>query len=237
MTTPDVLVLVPTYNEAKNLAELVTGIRSYVPTADVLVIDDGSPDGTAAIAAELNRVHGHVDVLQRGRRLGIGSAYRDGFRLGLERGYQRMITMDADLSHDPRYLPDLLEATENGADVAIGSRYMHGISVVNWDLKRLVLSVAGNGYARTVTGLTVRDCTSGFQCFRREVIATIDPARLRFRGYSFLVEMKYRAARRNYRLVEVPIIFIDRRRGSSKLGPQHVFQSLWAVWSMRFGRD
>lgn len=237
MSSPDVLVLLPTYNERRNLTEMVKGIRAHAPQADILVVDDGSPDGTADLAMELGREHGGVDVLQRGQRLGIGSAYRDGFRVGLERGYQRLVTMDADLSHDPRYLPDLIGATERDADVAIGSRYLRGISVVNWDLKRLVLSVFANSYARTVTGMSVRDCTSGFQCFRRDVIAAIDPERLRFRGYSFLVELKYRAARRNFRLVEVPIIFIDRRFGSSKLGPQHVLQSMWAVWAMRFGRD
>jgi dolichol-phosphate mannosyltransferase len=234
----DVLVVLPTLNERANLTELLEGIRTHAPDVDVLVVDDGSPDGTAALAAEIGARLGRVEVLQRGRRLGLGTAYRDGFRVGLERGYRRFVTMDADLSHEPRYLPDLLAATAPGADadVAIGSRYLQGISVVNWDLKRLVLSVAANRYARTITGLPVRDCTSGFQCFRREVIQGIDPARLRFRGYSFLVELKYRAHERGFRLREVPIIFIDRRFGSSKLGPRHVLQSLWAVWAMRFGR-
>lgn len=233
MSARDVLIVVPTYDERENLAELVDGIRTHAPGADLLVVDDGSPDGTADAAAVFGA---GVDVLRRGRRLGIGSAYRDGFRLGLARGYQRFVTMDADLSHDPRHLPALITASTD-ADLVVGSRYLHGVSVVNWSLQRLALSVAANTYARTITGLPIRDCTSGFQCFRREVLEAIDPDRLEFTGYAFLVELKYRAFRRGFRFAEVPIIFVDRRYGSSKLGTRHVLRSMWAMWALRFGRE
>lgn len=234
MSERDVLVVVPTYNERENLRELLAGIREHAPGAGVLLVDDGSPDGTAEEAQALGRELGAIEVLQRGRRLGIGSAYREGFARGLASGYRRFVSMDADLSHEPRYLPALLAASER-ADVVIGSRYLRGVSVVNWSLKRLVLSVAANGYARAVTGLPVRDCTSGFQCFRREVLEAIDVERLRFNGYAFLIELKYKAYRRGFRLSEVPIIFIDRRFGMSKLGLSNVAQSGWAVWALRLG--
>ncbi len=228
------LVVIPTYNERENLRELLAGIREHAPGASVLFVDDGSPDGTAEEAEALGRGLGGIEVLQRGRRLGIGSAYREGFARGLASGYRRFVSMDADLSHEPRYLPAILAASER-ADVVIGSRYVRGVSVVNWSVKRLVLSVAANGYARAVTGLPVRDCTSGFQCFRREVLEAIHVERLRFNGYAFLIELKYKAHRRGFRLSEVPIIFIDRRFGKSKLGLSNVAQSGWAVWALRLG--
>ena len=232
MNRGETLVVVPTYNECENLEELLGQIRLHVPAADVLIVDDGSPDGTAEAARALGERLGGVDVLQRGRRLGLGSAYREGFRRGLERGYRRLVSMDADLSHEPRYLPALLAASER-ADLVIGSRYLHGVSVVNWSLKRLALSVGANAYARRITGLPVRDCSSGFQCIRREVLEAIDINTLRFSGYSFLIEVKYRAFRRGFRLAEVPIVFIDRKFGQSKITRREIFRSVWAVWAMR----
>jgi len=231
----DVLVIVPTFNERENLTELCEGIRAHVPSADVLVVDDASPDGTADFATALGARLGGVEVLRRSGPRGIGSAYREGLQHGLSRGYRRLVSMDADLSHEPRHLPALLAAAEE-ADVAVGSRYLQGISVVNWSLHRLALSVAGNAYARTITGLPVRDCTSGFQCFRREVLEAIDPRRLRFNGYAFLVEVKYRAHRRGFRLREVPIIFVERRWGLSKTGLGSILGGMWAVWALRVGR-
>jgi len=230
-----VLIIVPTLNERANLRELCQGIRAHVPAADILVVDDGSSDGTAELARALGSELGRVEVIERGRRLGIGSAYREGFSHGLARGYERLVSMDADLSHEPRYLPALIGAAEE-AGVAIGSRYQRGISVVNWSLKRLALSVAANGYARMVTGLPVQDCTSGFQCFRREVLEAIGVERLRFNGYAFLVEVKYRAHRRGFRLQEVPIIFVERRWGLSKNGLGSILGGMWAVWALRVGR-
>jgi len=230
----DTLIVIPTYDERENLRELLEGIREHAPGASVLFVDDGSPDGTLEEAEALGRDFGDVEVLERGQRLGIGSAYREGFARGLAAGYQRLISMDADLSHQPRYVPDLLAAGQH-ADLVVGSRYVQGVSVVNWSLKRLMLSVTANGYARAITGLPVRDCTSGFQCFRREVLEAIDVARLRLDGYAFLVEIKYKAHRLGFRLSEIPIVFVDRRVGSSKLGLSNIVQSSWAVWALRLG--
>jgi dolichol-phosphate mannosyltransferase len=230
----DTLIVIPTYNERENLRELLGGIRQHAPDVSVLFVDDGSPDGTSEEAEALGRDFGAVEVLQRGQRLGIGSAYRDGFARGLAAGYRRLISMDADLSHQACYVPELLAACER-ADVVVGSRYLRGVSVVNWSLKRLVLSIVANRYARAITGLPVRDCTSGFQCFRREVLEAIDIERLRLDGYAFLVEIKYKAHRLGFRLGEIPIVFIDRRAGSSKLGLSNIVQSSWAVWALRLG--
>jgi dolichol-phosphate mannosyltransferase len=230
-----VLIVTPTLNERDSIEPLIRGIRTFAPGAHMLIVDDGSTDGTAEAAAELGRTGQDVHVLQRGRKLGIGSAYQDGFQWGLERTYDRFISMDGDLSHDPRYLPALIGATTTDADLAVGSRYLHGVSVVNWGLSRLALSVIANRYARTITGMAVRDTTSGFQCFRRAVLETINPRSFRFTGYAFLVELKYRAFQHGFRIREVPIIFVDRRFGFSKLGMRHVAQSTWAVWVMRLG--
>jgi len=235
MSTGRILIVIPTYKERENLETLFTSIREHQPEADILVVDDASPDGTADYAESLGARIGRVCVMRRAGRFGIGSAYRDGFRRGLEQGYERLVSMDGDLSHDPRYLPDLVRLTES-ADVAIGSRYVHGISVVNWDLKRLALSVGGNRYARLVTGLPVRDCTSGFQCFRREVLERVGVARLRSNGYAFLVELKFLAHRFGFRLRELPIIFIDRRFGLSKNGVRTIFSSMWTVSTLPFRR-
>ena len=211
----DVLIVIPTLNEAENLVELLEGIRAHVPGASVLIVDDGSPDGTAALARELGTRLGHIDVLERPRPLGLGSAYVEGFRRGLARGYRRLVSMDADLSHEPRYL--------------------HGVSVVNWSLYRLAMSLGANVYARRVTGLPVRDCTSGFQCIRREVLESLDVSTLRFSGYSFLIDLKYRAYRLGFRLAEVPIVFTDRKFGFSKITQGEIWRSVWAVWAIRLG--
>jgi glycosyltransferase involved in cell wall biosynthesis len=234
MPERDVLVILPTYNERDTIEELCDGIRVHAPGADVLVVDDGSPDGTADAVAAIGRRFGGVDVLQRGARLGIGSAYRAGFHVGLERGYAWFVSMDADLSHEPRYLAPLL-AARTEADYVIGSRYLRGVSVVNWSLDRLALSVAGNAYARRVSGMPIRDCTSGFQCIRREVLATVGVDRLRLDGYAFLIECKYHAYRAGFRLHEIPIVFVERRAGTSKNSVRTAFQTLWAVWAMRLG--
>jgi dolichol-phosphate mannosyltransferase len=232
--TRDTLVVIPTLNEHDNIVELLEGIRTHLPGADVLVVDDASPDGTADLAEDVGRRLGQVEVLRRPGRLGIGSAYVEGFRRGLARGFRFLVSMDADLSHEPRYLP-ALRAAADGADLVIGSRYLHGVSVVNWSLRRLVMSVGANAYARGITRLPVHDCTSGFQCIRREVLEAIGVDRLRFSGYSFLIDLKYRAYRRGFRLAEVPIVFTDRKSGQSKITRREVLRSVWAVWAMRFG--
>lgn len=232
---PDSLIVIPTYNERENVGELLEGIRTHLPQADVLLVDDGSPDGTAAEAEAIGRRLGRIEVLRRAGRLGIGSAYVEGFRHGLARGYRHLFSMDADLSHEPRYLPVLRAAAED-ADLVIGSRYLHGVSVVNWSLQRLAMSVFANAYARRITGIPARDCSSGFQCIRATVLETIGIDHLRFSGYSFLIELKYRAFRAGFRLREVPIVFTDRKFGQSKITQREVLRSVWAVWAMRFGR-
>jgi dolichol-phosphate mannosyltransferase len=233
----DALIVVPTYTERENMDELLEGIRTHAPFADVLVVDDNSPDGTADRVDALGARLGGIGVLRRPARLGIGSAYVDGFRTGLARGYRFLFSMDADLSHEPRYLPALYGLATAEADVVVGSRYLHGVSVVNWGLQRLILSVGANAYARTITGLPLRDCTSGFQCIRREVLEAIGVDRLRLSGYSFLIELKYRAFRRGFRLKEAPIVFTDRKFGHSKITRREILRSVWAVWALRLGRD
>ena len=235
MPSRGLLIVVPTYSERENLEALFTGIRAHRSDADILVVDDASPDGTADRAEELGARLGGVTVLRRAGRFGIGSAYRDGFREGLARGYERLVSMDGDLSHDAQYLPALVDLTET-ADVAIGSRYVHGISVVNWGLRRLALSVGANRYTRLMTRLPVHDCTSGFQCFRAEVLRRIDLGRIRSNGYAFLVELKFLAHRHGFRLAEVPIIFVDRRFGRSKNGVGTIFRSMWTVSTLPLRR-
>ncbi|HUF22751.1 MAG TPA: polyprenol monophosphomannose synthase [Vicinamibacterales bacterium] len=220
-----VLVVVPTYNERGTLPELLSGITAH-DRFDVLVVDDASPDGTGAIAdAWAARMPGRVDVLHREGARGLGRAYADGLARALERGAPVIVQMDADLSHDPQYLPDLVEALD-GADLAIGSRYLNGISVVNWPLRRIALSTFANRYIRAVTGLTARDCTSGYRCWRRETLARVPLTGLASNGYAFLTEMLFHAAKNGARIVERPIVFVERREGVSKLDGRVLAESV-----------
>jgi dolichol-phosphate mannosyltransferase len=228
------VVVIPTYNERDNIGEVVDGVFAAGADCDVLVVDDNSPDGTGATVDGLRATRPGLRVLHRPRRLGIGSAYIDGFRHVLELGYGHVFSMDADLSHDPRYLPDLLTAARV-YDVVVGSRYLMGVSVVNWPLWRLALSLAANAYARRVTGLPVRDCTSGFQCFRADVLHRIPLDVIRTNGYSFLIELKYRAVKAGFRVGEVPIVFVQRLRGASKITRREIYASVFTVWKLRLG--
>lgn len=221
-----VLVVVPTYNERGTLPELLEGITSREGYG-ALVVDDQSPDGTGALADEwAARMPGRVRVLHRVGPRGLGRAYVDGLRLALESGVPIVGQMDADLSHDPKYLPSLVAAINEGADVAIGSRYLNGISVVNWPLRRIALSTLANSYIRAVTGLAARDCTSGFRCWRREALARVPLDRIAASGYAFLTEMLFHAARQGARLAERPIVFVERREGVSKLDGGVLLESL-----------
>ncbi|MDQ3070286.1 MAG: polyprenol monophosphomannose synthase [Acidobacteriota bacterium] len=221
-----VLVVVPTYNERGTLPELLAGITAR-PEYGVLVVDDQSPDGTGAIADEwAARMPGRVRVLHRTGPRGLGRAYVDGLREALDLGVPIIAQMDADLSHDPKYLPDLVAALED-AELAIGSRYLNGISVVNWPLRRIALSMFANRYIRSITGLSARDCTSGFRCWRREALARVPLAGLASNGYAFLTEMLFHAAAGGARIVERPIVFVERREGVSKLDGSVLAESVW----------
>jgi dolichol-phosphate mannosyltransferase len=229
------LVCVPTYDERENLAPIVAGIHAAAPQVDVLVVDDDSPDGTGRLADELAARDPRVHVLHRAAKQGLGRAYLAGFAWALERGYGLVLEMDADFSHDPGYLPTLLAAAE-GADLVLGSRYVPGGGTVNWGLGRRLISRGGSAYARAILGVSVRDLTGGFKCFRREVLEAIDLASVECSGYAFQIELTYRALRRGFRVVEVPIVFADRRVGQSKMSRRIVLEAMRKVWSMRFSR-
>lgn len=228
------LVITPTYNERENLERLVERLLEILPAAHILVVDDDSPDGTGALADVLAARDDRIEVLHRPSKLGLASAYIEGFRLGLEAGFDVIVQMDADLSHDPKYLPDLLAALENGADLAIGSRRVPGGGIKGWPARRRLLSRGANLYARTILAAPVRDLTSGFRAMRRTLIENVDLDTVRSEGYSFLIEMGYRAVLGGARVVEVPIVFRDRRQGSSKLGLAICLEAVVMVPLLRF---
>jgi len=227
------LVVLPTYNESDNLRTVVPLILCQDSAIDVLVIDDASPDGTGRIADEIARHEPRVRVIHREGKLGLGTAYLTGFEWGLSAGYDYLLEMDADLSHDPRYLPHLLQAAREDLDLVIGSRYVRGVNVVNWPMSRLLLSWFANKYARVVTGLPLSDSTAGFKCFRREVLESIDFGRVRSTGYAFQIEMDFRAWKLGYRVGEIPIVFTDRSEGESKMSGAIVREAVWRVWALR----
>lgn len=230
----NVLVIIPTYNERENLPEIVPLIMQH--DVQLLVVDDGSPDGTGQVAEDLARRYpGRVAVLHRSGKRGLGRSYVDGFRRALQMGVDVAVQMDADLSHDPKYLPDVLAASER-FDIAIGSRYVRGISVVNWPLKRLILSTVGNNYVRAITGIPTRDCTGGFRAWRRKALQALPLDRIISDGYSFQVETLYEAMRAGCTVGEVPIVFVERREGESKLSRGVVFESLLMPWRLRLRR-
>ena len=229
------LIVLPTYQEADNIVNVLTRIRAVLPEATILVVDDGSPDGTADLAAAAGRESGGVEVLRRPGKAGLGSAYRHGFRWGLGRGFEVMIEMDADLSHDPAELPRLIAAVEDGADLAVGSRYVEGGSIPDWSFRRRALSRWGNRYAAAMLGLKIADATSGFRAYRAKVLADLDSVWVRADGYGFQIEMVYLIALRGYRIVEVPITFTDRTAGESKMSGRIIAEALALVtwWGVR----
>ncbi len=230
-----VLVILPTYNEAENIEEVIGLVREAVPSAHVLVVDDGSPDGTADLADKVGSELGQVEVMRRSAKAGLGSAYRAGFRWGLEKDFEVMVEMDSDLSHDPRALPELLVAVDGGADLVVGSRYVPGGSIPDWGLHRRLLSRWGNRYAGLVLGLEVRDATAGYRAYRASILEAIDLDAVRADGYGFQIEMAYQVARQGGRIVEVPIAFTDRIRGKSKMSSRIIFEALLLVtwWAIR----
>jgi dolichol-phosphate mannosyltransferase len=228
------LVIVPTYNERFNIARLIPAILAQDPSLEILVVDDGSPDGTGAIVDGIATNNARVHVIHREGKLGLGTAYIVGFRWALERKYDLVFEMDADFSHNPERLPEFLEAIR-GSDVVLGSRYQDGhVNVVNWPMSRLFLSYAANIYARFVTGLPIFDTTGGFKCFRRNVLESIDLNSVKSNGYAFQIEVSYRAWKRGFRLLEIPIIFVDRTEGVSKMSKKIVREAIWMVWRLRW---
>ncbi len=234
------LVVIPTYNEAGNLPNLVPQVLAQDSRLEILVVDDGSPDGTGRLADALAAQEPRLHVLHRAGKLGLGTAYITGFRWALERGYEYVFEMDADFSHDPAHLKDFLKAVAE-ADLVLGSRYLDGkVTVVNWPMGRLVLSYCANIYARRLTGLRLWDLTGGFKCFRKRVLEAIDLSQVRSNGYAFQIEMSVRAWRKGFTLKEIPIVFVDRTEGHSKMNRAIVREAVWMVPRLRlqawFGR-
>ncbi|HEX5385394.1 MAG TPA: polyprenol monophosphomannose synthase [Gemmatimonadales bacterium] len=223
-----VLVVVPTYNERTNVPLLVPEILAQDPRVELLIVDDNSPDGTGQLADEHAAADPRVHVLHRTAKEGLGKAYIAGFRWALERCYDLIFEMDADFSHDPKFIPEFLAAVTD-ADLVVGSRYKTGVNVINWPMSRLLLSIGANQYARWITGLPLEDSTGGFKCFRRKVLEAIPLDRVRSNGYAFQIEMSFLAWRRGFRLKEIPIVFTDRVEGQSKMNKKIVREAIWMV--------
>jgi len=228
------IVVVPTYNERDNIVRLAGEILKQHSSLLILFVDDNSPDGTGLLADELAAADDRIKVIHRPGKLGLGSAYRTGFSMALKMGADYIIEMDADFSHDPSVLPVFLETIDR-CDLVIGSRYLNGVSVVNWPIRRLILSYFASVYTRFVTGLRIMDCTSGFKCFRRTTLEAIDLDKVKSDGYSFQIEMNYRCKEKGFNIIEVPIIFIDRHAGSSKMSRKIVREAILMVWKLKLG--
>ena len=233
--TDRVLIVMPTYNEVDNLRAIIAAVHVELPAAHLLVVDDGSPDGTGALADEMAAADPRIHVLHRSGKLGLGTAYIAGFRYAIRERYDYVFEMDADFSHDPRYLGELLAAARAGAGLAIGSRYVAGGGTRNWGLGRKILSRGGGLYARTILGIKVKDLTAGYKCFRREVLEALDLDAVRSEGYSFQIELTYRTIKAGVRVVELPIVFEDRRVGQSKMSRRIMLEALGVVWRLRLG--
>jgi dolichol-phosphate mannosyltransferase len=236
----NVLVIIPTYNEGQNIGNIISEIFSQsIPNLNVLVVDDNSPDGTGDIVNKISKQNHNVHLISRDKKLGLGTAYVAGFLYALNKGYDRIIEMDADFSHDPKELPNLLAASQE-YDLVVGSRYVKGVNVVNWPLGRLILSVLASKYTRFITGLPLHDCTAGFKCFRSDVLKAIDLDNIHSDGYSFQIEINFKAWKKGFRIGEVPIVFVDRAAGTSKMSKKIVREAIWVVWKLKlasiFGR-
>jgi dolichol-phosphate mannosyltransferase len=234
-----ILVIIPTYNEIENLGNIVPRVVEQGADIDVLVVDDSSPDGTGELADRLASDDPRIHVLHRENKEGLGRAYLAGFKWALERDYQYIFEMDADFSHDPKFIPGFLRAVED-ADLVIGSRYKDGVNVINWPMSRLLLSKGANLYSHWITGLALTDSTGGFKCFRRHVLEALNLDAVHSNGYAFQIEVSFRAWKKGFRLVEIPIVFVDRVEGHSKLSKKIIREAVWMVWFLRlkamFGR-
>ena len=230
----EALIVIPTYNEIENIGQLLKDLLSLRPDLEILVVDDNSPDGTGNFVDEFAAREKRVHALHRPGKLGLGSAYIKGFKWALaETDAKYIFEMDADFSHDPAAIPEFLERIKD-ADLVIGSRYLNGITVVNWPLSRLILSVGANIYTKIVTGMPLKDATGGFKCFRRHVLEALPLDRIKSDGYSFQIEMNFHTWRRKYRMIEMPIMFVDRRVGTSKMSRRIIYEAAFMVWKLRF---
>ena len=227
-----VVIVIPTYNEIENVQRLVDGIYDYQPDVHILFVDDNSPDGTAELIQKIMETNQRIHILQRPNKEGLGRAYIAGFKVALDMGFQYIFEMDADFSHDPKEIPNFLAAIED-QDLVLGSRYIRGVNVVNWPLSRLLLSYFANMYTRIVTGLPIQDATGGFKCFRSSVLETINLDKIHSNGYGFQIELSFKAWRKGFRIKEIPIIFIDRQFGESKLSKNIMWEAIFLVWKLR----
>jgi dolichol-phosphate mannosyltransferase len=227
------LVIIPTYNEIENIENIIPAVLKQDKSIDVLIVDDNSPDGTSAVVEKLMKENKRINLLKRAGKLGLGSAYVTGFKWAIKEKFDFIFEMDADFSHDPDTLPIMLETIKDN-DLVIGSRYLNGINVVNWPLSRLILSYGASKYVRFITSMPINDPTGGFKCFRREVLETIDLDGILSDGYSFQIEMNYRTWLKKFRVIEIPIVFTDRRSGQSKMSKKIVREAIYMVWKLRF---
>ncbi len=229
-----ILVIIPTYNESENIPKIIPDVLQHsdeLNEFNVLVVDDNSPDGTAQIVQEMNNKN--VYLIEREGKMGLGTAYVRGFKFAIENKFDLVFEMDADFSHDPKYLPEFLEKIDDGYDMVIGSRYVNGVSVLNWPMGRLLLSYLANIYTRIVTGLKVKDTTAGFACYKVLSLAQIDLDKVKSNGYSFQIEMKFKMMKKRFKLIEIPILFIDRRAGESKMSRKVVYEAYFMVWKLK----
>lgn len=227
------LVVTPTYNEAENIKRLIESVLSQGDEIEMLVIDDNSPDGTALIIKEIMKSNPRVHLIERPGKMGLGTAYVEGFKYALKHNFDFIIEMDADFSHDPKEIPNLLKKAEN-YDLVLGSRYVDGIRILNWPISRLILSYGASLYTRWITGLPVKDTTGGFKCFRRKVLESIDLDKIKSNGYAFQIEMNFKAWKKGFKITEHPIIFADRTYGTSKMSKKIVYEAIFLVWKLKF---
>ena len=226
------LIIIPTYNEADNIRKIINEIFNLNLSLDILVVDDNSPDGTSNIIEEISKNFNNIKLIKREGKLGLGTAYVAGFKYALKNGYDYIFEMDADFSHDPKEIPKFLEKIKE-CDLVLGSRYIKGVNVINWPLSRLLLSYGANIYTRLITGMPIKDSTGGYKCFKRKVLERIDLEKIHSGGYAFQIEMNYRAWSKGFSIAEIPIIFVDRLEGKSKMSKLIVREAIWMVWKLR----
>lgn len=228
-----ILVVTPTYDEGPNVERFIAQVLAQAPTIEVLVVDDNSPDGTGDIVERLSAANRRIHLLRRPRKMGLGTAYVEGFKYAIANGFDLVFEMDADFSHNPEEIPKFIEKA-NGSDLVLGSRYTGGVRVVNWPIRRLILSYAANVYTRIITGMPIKDATGGFKCFRRQVLESIDLSKVKSNGYAFQIEMNFKAWCKGFKLCEHPIIFVDRHSGVSKMSKMIVYEAAFLVWKLKF---